>query len=435
MSSFLSDAVDSRYGNLPLRITWLCALALVLEGYDIGAMGYTIPTLSHAWHLRPVAFTPALTAGSVGLFAGSLLCGWLGDRLGRKAVLVGCVAMFGVMSLVTATVATSLWLTIVRFGTGIGLGGGIPTSITLLSDFSPPRRQGGLVIIMTCGVTIGNVVGGIAAARLIAPFGWNSVFVVGGIAPLLLLPLIVFLLPESSVFLASRHTAETGAFSAMPAVPEREKNPVGKLFRDGFSRLTTLLWTINFLSLLTIYFINAWLPSILHSAGATTQGAIITTTMYHVGGIAGAFISGVSVARFGVEKVFAVLLAVAAACLLLIGLTTTSILVMGCLVFGSGIGISTSQLGINSLPGAIYPPAIRSTGTGWAIGVGRLGNIVGPLFGGLLLSLSWPPKHMLLALCAPVVALIWMLLVLDRARGSHRVDPTSVDATAARVAT
>jgi len=338
--------------------------------------------------------------------------------------------MFGAMSLLTATVTTSLWLTIVRFGTGIGLGGGIPTSITLLSDFSPPRKQGGLVIVMTCGVTIGNVVGGIAAARLIAPFGWNSVFVVGGIAPLLLLPLLVFFLPESSAFLMlRRQPPETAAFSATSAVPAKEKNPVGKLFSNGFAGLTTILWTINFLSLLTIYFINAWLPSILHSAGATTQGAIITTTMYHVGGIAGAFISAVSVVRFGVEKVFAVLLAVAAACLLLIGLTTTSILVVGCLVFGAGIGISTSQLGINSLPGAIYPPAIRSTGTGWAIGVGRLGNIVGPLFGGLLLALGWSPKHMLLALCAPVVLLIWMLLVLDRVRGSHPVDFTSRVAT------
>jgi MFS transporter, AAHS family, 4-hydroxybenzoate transporter len=436
VNSFQPSAVDSRYGNLPLRITWLCALALVLEGYDIGAMGYTIPALSHAWHLRPVAFTPALTAGSVGLFAGSLLCGWLGDRFGRKTVLVGCVAMFGVMSLLTATVATSLWLTIVRFGTGIGLGGGIPTSITLLSDFSPPRKQGGLVILMTCGVTVGNVVGGIAAARLIVPFGWNSVFVVGGIAPLLLLPLIVLFLPESSAFLASRrHPHETEASSIISAVPAEEKNPVGKLFSGGFAGLTTLLWTINFFSLLTIYFINSWLPSILHSAGATTQSAIITTTMYHVGGIAGAFISGATVARFGVERVFAVLLTVAAACLLLIGLTTTSILVIGCLVFGSGIGISASQLGINSLPGAMYPPAIRSTGTGWAIGVGRLGNIVGPLFGGLLLSLSWSPKHMFLALCAPVIILIWMLLVLDRVRGSHPLDLTSASATGVPVAT
>lgn len=157
--------------------------------------------------------------------------------------------------------------------------------------------------------------------------------------------------------------------------------------------------------------------------------------MYHVGGIAGAIVSGVSVVRFGVEKVFAVLLAVAAACLLLIGLTTTSILVMGCLVFGAGIGISASQLGINSLPGAIYPPNIRSTGTGWAIGVGRLGNIIGPLFGGVLLLLGWSPKHMFLALCAPVVLLIGMLLGLDRARGSHHVDLTGIDAAGARVAT
>src|ERR1700722_37478 len=389
--------------RLEIRIATLCALALVLEGYDIGAMGYAIPSLSHAWHLKPVAFTPALTAGSAGLFAGSLLCGWLGDRFGRKTVLLVFVTIFGVMSLLTAMINTLTWLTIVRLGTGIGLGGGIPTSITLLSDFSPPRKQGGLVIVMTCGVTLGNVVGGIVAASLIAPHGWGSVFVVGGIAPLLMLPLLFFLLPESAEFVAFRsRTARAGDLSTAMSVPKAKINHVGKLFSDGFTRLTMSLWTINFLSLLTVYFMNAWLPSMLHSAGASAQGAVIAATMYHVGGLAGALISAVTVIRFGVEKVVVALLAVATMCLLIIGLTVIPVFVIGCFIFGSGIGISASQLGINSLPGAIYPPSIRSTGTGWAIGVGRLGNIVGPLFGGILLSLDWSPRHMFLALCVPV---------------------------------
>ena len=416
----MTDAFDeslnrTNQGRMEIRITWLCALALVLEGYDIGALGYTIPALCHAWHVRPVVFTPALTAGSAGLFGGSLLCGWLGDKFGRKNVLIGCVAIFGVMSLLTALATDLTWLTIVRLGTGMGLGGGIPTSITLLSDFSTPRKQGGLVIAMTCGVTVGNVLGGVAAARLIEPYGWRSVFIVGGLAPLLLLPLIIFLLPESFEFLAARRRAAAG----LPAQGSTE-NPVGALFTDAFARTTAMLWIINFLSLLTIYFMNAWLPSILHSASISARTAIIVATMFHVGGIAGAFISGFSVVRFGVEKVFSALLIVAAGCLFALGFSGLSVFAIGSLVLVSGIGISASQLGINSLPGSIYPPAIRSTGTGWAIGVGRLGNIAGPLLGGLFLSLNWTPDHMLRALCVPIFVLVGMFMLLLRARSSER---------------
>lgn len=416
----MTDAFDESLNRksqvrMEIRITWLCALALVLEGYDIGALGYTIPALCHAWHVRPVVFTPALTAGSAGLFAGSLLCGWLGDKFGRKNVLIGCVAIFGVMSLLTALATNLTWLTIVRLGTGMGLGGGIPTSITLLSDFSTPRKQGGLVIAMTCGVTIGNVLGGVAAARLIEPYGWRSVFIVGGLAPLLLLPLIIFLLPESFEFLAARRRAAAG----LPAQGSTE-NPVGALFTDAFARTTAMLWIINFLSLLTIYFMNAWLPSILHSASISARTAIIVATMFHVGGIVGAFISGFSVVRFGVEKVFSALLIVAAGCLFALGFSGLSVFAIGSLVLVSGIGISASQLGINSLPGSIYPPAIRSTGTGWAIGVGRLGNIAGPLLGGLFLSLNWTPDHMLRALCVPIFVLVGMFMLLLRARSSER---------------
>jgi MFS transporter, AAHS family, 4-hydroxybenzoate transporter len=230
--------------------------------------------------------------------------------------------------------------------------------------------------------------------------------------------LIGFLLPESrmlSTLLAEQSLeAPRGGSSSY----ERE-SLVGRLFSGGLARVTALLWLINFLSLLTIYFINSWMPSMLHTLGATPQKAIIATTMYHVGGICGAILSGLIVGRFGVEKVFAGLLTVSVACLLVIGLSNVSLFVVGCLIFGSGIGISTGQLGINSLPGAIYPPDIRSTGTGWAIGIGRLGNIVGPLFGGLLLSLSWSPKHMFLALCFPTVTLALMLLVLRHARAAH----------------
>ena len=408
----MSDANLSPMPGRENRVAILCAAVLVLEGFDLGAMAFTLPAIAESWHLKPVAFTAALTAGSIGLFLGSLLCGWLGDRLGRKPVLMGCVALFGVMSLATAFAHDTSWLTIARFITGLGIGGGIPASIALLSDFAPKRRQGALVMAMTCGVQIGNVLVGIVAARLLAPFGWPAVFVVGGIIPLILLPLLAAMLPESPSFLAAR--------AAPKANTAPKKNLIAQLFAPDFARFTVLLWLINFLSLLTIYFINSWLPSMLKGMGLPTSTAILAATMFQVGGIAGALGSGPLVTRFGTEKVVSAMLAMGACWLVLLGATTATTTLLILFIFGAGIGISAGQLGINALPGAIYPPQFRNTGSGWSLGIGRLGNIGGPLLGGQLLSLGWAPKSMLLAISIPAFLLAALLLVLAKARASFR---------------
>ncbi|HEY2836653.1 MAG TPA: MFS transporter [Rhizomicrobium sp.] len=383
------------------RVALLCAAILVLEGFDLGAMAFTLPAISETWHLKPAAFTAALTAASVGLFMGSLICGWLGDRLGRKPVLLGCVVLFGAMSLATASANSITTLTILRFLTGLGIGGGVPTTIALLSDLAPRERQGGLVMAMTCGVPAGNVLGGILASRLVGPFGWPAVFVVGGLIPLVLLPLLLWLLPESL-----RRTAEA-----------KTGNSIARLFTPEFARITLLLWLINFLSLLTIYFINSWLPSLLRSLGIPTTQAILAATMFQLGGIVGGLGSAPLVNRFGTERIVAAMLAMGGVWLLLIGLTTVPTGWLAFFIFGTGLGISAAQLGVNALSGAAYPLSIRNTGTGWALGVGRLGNIGGPLFGGLLLALGWAPKSMLLLIALPAFLLSLILLALARARG------------------
>jgi AAHS family 4-hydroxybenzoate transporter-like MFS transporter len=156
----------------------------------------------------------------------------------------------------------------------------------------------------------------------------------------------------------------------------------------------------------------------LHSLGIATAKAILAAAMFQVGGIVGGLGSGPFVNRFGTEKVVAAMLAMGGGWLVLLSLTNVPTLALAGFIFGAGLGISTGQLGVNALPGAIYPPAIRNTGAGWALGVGRLGNIVGPLLGGILLSLGWTPKHMLLAISAPAFLLAVMLLILANARAS-----------------
>ncbi|HUE86892.1 MAG TPA: aromatic acid/H+ symport family MFS transporter [Vicinamibacterales bacterium] len=394
-----------------LRTTILCGLVVVVEGYDLSVLGYVVPQLVDTWGMPAAAFTVALTAGNVGMFLGAVGCGWLGDRYGRKPVLLGCIGAFGVASLLTAITTDATQLAWARLATGIGLGGGIPTCIALVSDVSPPHRQGTLVIAMITGVVIGNLLAGIVSASMLEAFGWPSVFVVGGVVPILLLPIIALFLPESGKLLAIRAEA---------ALSGQTLHRASALLGPRFLGQTVLLWSINFLNLLTIYFVNSWLPSILRGMGATTEGAILATSMFHVGAIVAAFVSGSLVGRFGIERVLTVMLVFGGACLFVTGVANLTVTILGFFVLGFGFGTNGSQLGISALPGAIYPTEIRSTGAGWATGIGRLGNISGALLGGALLGLGWSSKEMLLALAtAPLVTSLLMWQLGRRRRAEH----------------
>jgi MFS transporter, AAHS family, 4-hydroxybenzoate transporter len=406
----LTGIVMSDHDRRVLRTTLLCGLVLVLEGYDLTAVGYVVPHLVGAWGKPPGAFAAALTAGNVGMFIGALLCGWLGDRYGRKPVLLGCLAGFGIASLLTCFVGTTWHLTVARLATGIGLGGGIPICIALVSDISPRQHQGTLVIVMITGVVFGNLAAGIVAAQMLSSQGWPSVFLVGGVAPLLLLPLVAIFLEETWPIVAANAGRPTPATKAVPV------NRVTALFARGLATPTILLWAINFFNLLTVFFVNAWLPLMLRSMGASTETAIRAASMFYVGALVAAILSGALVGRYGIERVVAVMLAFGGGCIMIAAAVTMSIGSVAALILGFGFGTGGSQLGISALPGSLYPVAVRATGTGWATGVGRLGNVAGAAMGGVLISSGWSPREMLLALSAVPLVNATILVALRRAR-------------------
>jgi AAHS family 4-hydroxybenzoate transporter-like MFS transporter len=386
-----------------LRVAWLCGLVLFLEGYDIAAVGYAIPSLLDAWHLRPSMFTTVLTAGNVGLLLGSLAAGLLGDWLGRKRVLIGCVAMFGVCSLLSALAASLSQLADLRLLTGLGLGGGIPLAIALAADFAPQMTPGRFVILTSTGVPIGLAVGGLLASRLVGLFGWPAIFCAGGVLPLAIVPLLALLLPASRGLHAEA----------------RRRNLVAALFQNGIAPTTLLLWSINLLSLLGIYFILLWTPAILHSAGMSPSRAVLSSTMYSVGIIAGPVLVAPIVDRVGMERVLTWGLAFGALCVLSIGLFNPPLWLLTVLIGGAGIG-GGCQSGINSLSGIAYPPAIRSTGAGWALGVGRVGSIAGPLLGGALLALGFRTRELFVAAAIPAFTVTILMAILGGLRRSRR---------------
>jgi len=378
---------QAEQGRLHVRVASLCFMVLFLEGYDITSMSYAIPSLIDAWHVKPPQFTAALTAGSFGLLFGALSAGLLGDRLGRKPVLIGCTAVFGVFSLLTAFATGLSSLSVLRFFTGLGLGGGIPIAIALATDYAPPGSPRRLVILMSAGISIGNTVGGFLASQIVKLTGWEFIFVVGGLLPLLVIPLLMLFMPESH--------------SLRALDPQARKTTPADLFRNGLALRTSILWMVNLFNLVGNYFILFWLPAILHAKGLTPSAAILATTMYALGSIICALITAPIVDRFGVERIIASILCVGALCVLLVGVFELPFPLLCLVICGAGIGIGGCQHGINSVSGALYPPAMRATGAGWALGLGRIGQIGGPLVGGTLLQLGWASRDIFLAASVP----------------------------------
>ncbi|HBK06741.1 MAG TPA: hypothetical protein DDZ81_12865 [Acetobacteraceae bacterium] len=399
-------------GRLHIRVASLCFMVLFLEGYDITSMSYAIPSLIDAWHVKPPQFTVALTAGSFGLLFGALSAGLLGDRLGRKPVLIGCTAVFGLFSLLTAFATGLQSLAAMRFFTGLGLGGGIPIAIALATDCAPLKSPRRLVILMSAGISVGNTAGGFIASQIVKMAGWESIFVVGGLLPLLVIPLLVFFMPESQ---------------ALRAVdPRARKTTPVDLFRNGLALRTAILWMVNLFNLVGNYFILFWLPAILHAKGLTPSAAVLATTMYALGSIIGALITAPIVDRFGVERIIAAILCLGAVCVLAVGLFELPFPVLCVVIGGAGIGIGGCQHGINSVSGAMYPAAIRATGAGWALGFGRIGQIGGPLVGGTLLGLGWASRDIFLAASVPAACVAIGMGTLGWLRHRHDVRAATV---------
>ena len=381
------------------RVAWLCALALLFEGYDIAALGYAVPSLVDAWKVQPSVFTQVLTAGNVGLMLGSLVAGWLGDRLGRKPVLMGCIFLFGAFSLMSASAGSPSSLSAMRFLTGLGLGGGLPTILALASDVAPPTSPERFVILVNVGVPIGFSAGGLLATWLVRGFGWPAIFLVGGTLPLCLLPLLEIWLPESCTQRLSHH----------------RRGQVAALFKPGLAAKTLLLWHINAFNYLSVYFILLWMPAILHMSGTSSSRSILATTVYGLGVIASPVFTALVAEHIGLERVLTWGLTFGASCALLIGLLQPGFWKLLLLLCGVGVG-GGCQGGINSLSALSYPPAIRLTGAGWALGVGRIGSIAGPLIGGLLLGIGVRAQYIFVAASVPVFSGAVMMAILGRLR-------------------
>ncbi|HVB58203.1 MAG TPA: MFS transporter [Candidatus Acidoferrales bacterium] len=425
-----------KVSSFQIRVVLLCALAVMLDGFDTQAIGYVAPAVARDLHLGPVALSHVFVASLIGLMIGALTLGPVADRFGRRRIIILCTALFGALALATAAANSVASLTILRFITGLGLGGVMPNAIALTAEFCPERSRGTMVMMMFCGFPIGATIGGFAAAPIIPAHGWRAVFILGGILPFLLLPALIFMLPESIRYLVlqgnkSEKIAEllnriNPRFvfeSATNFVVHEESTPgiaVGHLFRQHRAMATLLLWVVFFSSLLDLFLLANWLPTLFHNAGISLSLSVIATALFQGGGVAGTLALGWFVDRFGAYRVLSLTYLLGAVFIALLGASHSIVAIMGC-TFCAGIGIIGGQTGANVVAASIYPTFIRSTGVGWALGIGRIGSIIGPIIGGAMLALHWPLAEIFLAAAIPAVCGSAAIHLLGRSRiGANR---------------
>jgi AAHS family 4-hydroxybenzoate transporter-like MFS transporter len=414
----VQDFINSHpISGYQILIVFACFVSICLDGFDAQALGFIVPAIRAEWKLGPAQIAPLFSMGLIGLMIGSFIFGPLADKYGRKLIIMVSVFSFGVFSLATAYAHNIDQMLILRLLTGIGLGGAMPNLVTITSEFCPQRKRAFLTTLMFCGFTVGGAGGGVLAANMVVHWGWRSVFVLGGIAPVVLVPILYFCLPESIRYLVVNNkseeriarslswVAEPGNVDGCKFVMQEQKLsgfPVSELFAKGLASGTICLWIAFFVNIMVVYFFTLWLPTIIHNLGMSLTRASVISSVYLFGGTAGGLCAGALMDRFNPYKVLVTSMFVGGIAIFLVGQTSILWFTVICILI-SGMGTSGSQIGLNALTAAFYPTVNRATGVSWGLGVGRCGSVVGAMLGGYLLAWKWALPKVYLTFAVPMI--------------------------------
>jgi AAHS family 4-hydroxybenzoate transporter-like MFS transporter len=432
----VNELIERRgVGRLQYELMALCGALLIFDGFDTQAIGYVAPAILREWGVGRPELGPIFSSGLAGLMLGALLFGPIADRFGRKPTIALCAVIFGVFTIGCAVAGSIHELMVFRLLAGFGLGGAMPNAIALTAEFAPQRSRARLATILVCFFSLGAAIGGFLAAAIIPHFGWRAVFWIGGLAPLAILPVILVRLPESVRFLALRSdmTARVRAIVARIAPAEAftdvtefwssgeeetHSSPT-LLFTHGRAAVTTFVWLGFFMNLIVLYFLSSYLPTILHGVGISESDAVRATALYQVGGLVGAVFIGWLMDRVEPGVVLAGALTCAALLICMIASAGNSLALVNCGTFGAGFCVVGGQVGANAYVSSLYPTAVRSTGIGWALGVGRFGSVVGPMAVTALLALGWSVTNVFYSVALPAVLaglFLWLAGSASRAQ-------------------
>ncbi|WP_168213066.1 MULTISPECIES: MFS transporter [unclassified Bradyrhizobium] len=389
----------------------VATLAMMADGFDLAVIGFVGPELVKDWKISPAQLSPVFSAGIFGLLVGAPLFGILGDRIGRKnAILIG-LCTYGSLTLLTMLATSLNQFAVLRFLTGIGLGGMIPNVLALAAEVAPRRLRGLFSVIVLFGVPAGLALPGWTSALLVPQYGWPALLFVGGVLPLVIAVVACFTMNESLKFLVQHGGRDEEARILARALrPDLSIDPrsrfsydslgvvsgVGspiQLFKGGLAVITPLLWIALAANQLTNFFVLSWLPTLLQSAGMSTAQAGISASAFSIGGLGGGVLLIFLIDRFGALPVV-ILFALGAPLVAMMGTPGLAPFILGAIIAGAGFCVTGNNFGINAALVMIYPTSIRSTGAGWAQAAGRLGSLAGPMVGGMLLAMHLPQKQL-----------------------------------------
>lgn len=421
-------------GGLQKLVLFFGFCIITLEGFDLTAMGFIIPALRQQWNITSNDLGPALSAAQIGLVLGAISAGPIADRFGRKGVLLVSMAIFGMATLLTASAGSLSALVLFRFLTGVGTGSVVPITATLISEYVPERMRSLSVAFMICGVSFSATCAGFLSAWMIPQFGWQSVLVLGGVMPLLIIPVLALLLPESVRFLVASRAApsriraivdrmapgETSEASVFVTPAEPDAGGATKLvFSAAYWFGGLMLGIAYFAALFASNILSHWLPSVIKEAGYSLSYAAIVGAIYHLGGVVGSLVLGWTMDRRKLPRVPSLAYLASAVLFLAFGLTVHSASLLLVQAFILGFCLIGAISCVNALPTTFYPTKARATGSCWMHGAGRCGAMISIFSGGQMLTMGWGATAIFNVLAAPALVAGLALIAQEwRARRS-----------------
>ncbi|CAD5109830.1 MFS transporter [Zestomonas carbonaria] len=434
---------NARFNRFHWMVMLWCALLLIFDGYDLFIYGVVLPVIMKEWGLTP------LQAGALGSYAlfgmmfGALAFGSLADKIGRKKGIAICFALFSGATILNGFASNPTEFGIFRFLAGLGCGGLMPNAVALMNEYAPKRLRSTLVAIMFSGYSLGGMLSAGVGIYMLPRFGWESMFFAAAI-PLLLLPVILYYLPESIGFLVRQGRSEQArallkrldpnsdvrADDVLEAVDAKGNSvSVLELFREGRGVRTLAIWVAFFCCLLMVYALSSWLPKLMANAGYSLGSSLSFLLALNFGGMFGAILGGWLGDRFNLTKVMIVFFVAAAVSISLLGVNSP-MPVLYLLIFIAGATTIGTQILLYAGAAQLYGLSIRSTGLGWASGIGRNGAIVGPLLGGALMGINLPLQLNFMAFAIPgaIAALAMTVFVINGKRHSVPTAPLAAQA-------
>lgn len=387
----------------PLQYTtiFICFLMNMLDGMDVMVISYTAPSIAKEWAIEPSKLGLVFSAGLLGMAIGAMFLASKADIIGRRAMILLSASIMGVCVWSTVFAQSVETLLFIRFISGIGIGSMLASTATLASEYSPTKTKDFWVSFVMAGYPIGAVLSGIVAAKIIPLEGWRAMFQLAGIVTLFTLPIIYFFLAESLDFLLKSRPKnalnranillqkmQLPPLTELPFIESSiKKAAVAELFSENRKNNTFWLWLSIFMAFATLYFLTMWIPKLATNTGLSTELAIYAGTVFNLGAFFGIVSQGYLSAQFGLKRVICFFLITTALLMLVFGLFKGSVMVL--ILFGLiGFGIQGGFVGMYSVAAKLYPTQIRTTGVGWAVGLGRVGAVVGPIVGGLLIGMG-----------------------------------------------